>query len=305
MKNISLKKYFLTILTVLLFVHNGYCQAHAGQNHPLRVLVVGNSFSQNATTYLPQIAREGGRELVIGRAEIGGCSLQKHWELAELDRTEPNNPKGKPYLGNKSLRMLLTEGIWDVVTFQQYSGLSGNIQSYRPYAKMLYNLIKQLQPKARILLHQTWAYRSDSRSFGEVAPGVPAKSEKEMYERSRAAYLQIAKENNISLIPTGDAFWLISSDSASAYKKDENFNPETAIYPALPDQKNSLNIGWVWVDNKLVFDTHHANDAGKYLGGLVWYKILFKKSVKKVKFVPKGISKEFAGLLKGKVENKL
>jgi hypothetical protein len=42
------------------------------------LFLIGNSFSQNAAKYLPQLAQEGNHPLIIGRAEIGGCSLQKH-----------------------------------------------------------------------------------------------------------------------------------------------------------------------------------------------------------------------------------
>lgn len=296
---LRIQTYVIALLTVFIVSFNGYAQSNnVGKHNPLRILLIGNSFSQNASTYLPQLAKEGGHDLIIGHAEIGGCSLQKHWELAELNKTDPDNPKGKPYVGNKSLRMLLTDGEWDVVTLQQYSALSGNVESYRPYASNLHTLIKQLQPKARILLHQTWAYRSDSKSFGEIAPGKPAQTEKEMYNSSWAAYHQIAKEVNIGIIPTGDAFWLMSSNQKSAYRKDENFNPETAVYPALPNQTNSLNVGYTWINNKLNFDTHHANDAGKYLGGLVWYAMIFNQRIDRIKFKPQSVSKKFAKQLK-------
>ena len=42
-------------------------------NKPLRVFLIGNSFSQNATRYLPELAKEGGHQLELGRAELGGC----------------------------------------------------------------------------------------------------------------------------------------------------------------------------------------------------------------------------------------
>lgn len=44
----------------------------------LKLFIIGNSFSQNAAKFLPQLAKEGGKELKIGRAELGGCSLQRH-----------------------------------------------------------------------------------------------------------------------------------------------------------------------------------------------------------------------------------
>src|SRR5690606_17067374 len=116
---------------------------------------------------LPDLAKEGGHELVIGRAELGGCSLERHWNHAAAAEADPEDPKGKPYKG-KSLKMLLGEGTWDVVTLQQYSLLSGDVNTYRPFAKQLYDYVKKLQPNAEVVFHQTWAYRSDAKAFGKI-----------------------------------------------------------------------------------------------------------------------------------------
>ncbi len=70
------------MLALLLVFNSGYAQsgrAAAGKTDTLRLFLIGNSFSQNAARFLPQLAEEGGHPLVIGRAEIGGCTLQKHW----------------------------------------------------------------------------------------------------------------------------------------------------------------------------------------------------------------------------------
>ena len=264
----------------------------------LRILIIGNSFSQNPSTYIQQLAKESGHELTVGHAEIGGCPLQKHWDLAEVSRKDPSDPKGRPYNG-KSLRMLLSEGKWDVVTLQQYSLLSGDVSTYMPYARNLYNLIKEFQPQAEVVLQQTWAYRSDSKQFGMIASNKYAADEKEMYEKSRAAYHAIADSLHVRIIPTGDAFWCMDSDKKWGYKKDEKFDFTNHVYPTLPDQINSLHAGYMWdKDKKLVFDSHHANQAGKYLGSMVWHVFLFGEPAKNVRFVPKDVSVQFAERLK-------
>ncbi|MGV3641988.1 MAG: DUF4886 domain-containing protein, partial [Adhaeribacter sp.] len=51
--------------------------AKADKQKSLRLFIIGNSFSQNAARFLPQFAQEEGHELVIGRAEIGGASMQR------------------------------------------------------------------------------------------------------------------------------------------------------------------------------------------------------------------------------------
>src|SRR5687768_18611640 len=86
----------------------------------LRLFVVGNSFSNNATKYLPELAKEGGHELITARAMTGGCSFERHWKAVEAWHGNPEDPKAKIYSG-KSLEELITKGTWDVITFQQYS----------------------------------------------------------------------------------------------------------------------------------------------------------------------------------------
>jgi hypothetical protein len=284
----------LCAIILLAIFHSGFAQ---NQSDTLRLFLIGNSFSQNAGRYLPQLAQEGNHPLIIGRAEIGGCSLQKHWELAELAEKDPNDPKGKPYKG-KSLRMLLSEGKWDVVTIQQNSMNSADPATYRPYARKLYDFIKLLQPNARVVMHQTWAYRSDSKDFSQVAANQFAKNEKEMWQKSRAAYRSAASELGIEIMPVGDAFWKVSSGK-QGFRKDPAFDEQKAVYPALPVQKNSLHQGYYWDKNKkIVFDSHHANEAGCFLGSLVWYTFLFDESPEKLTFTPQGVPADFGQYLK-------
>jgi hypothetical protein len=282
-----MKKLFLLLSVCFLLTQ-------AAQARTVRLFVIGNSFSQNATRYLPQLAKEGGQELVIGRAELGGHSLKQHWSYVEANDANPDDPKGKPY-GGKSLRELLSQGQWDIVTIQQYSLLSSDIETYRPYAQKLRDFIKTLQPKAEVVVHQTWAYRSDAKTFGKTT-----KTQQEMWEKSHAAYYTVAGELGLRVIPSGDAFWKITTDPKWVYKKDPNFDFDKPVSPALPDQTNSLNVGYSWskAGDKFNFDANHANAAGCYLGALVWYGFLFGESPEKLTFVPPGVPADFAAQLR-------
>lgn len=268
-----------------------------GLKQPVRLFLIGNSFSQNATKYLPQLSKEGGHDLVIGRAEIGGSSLQRHWNHAEAAERNPDDPQGKPY-GGKSLKMLLSEGVWDVVTIQQASILSGNVETYRPYARNLYEYVKKLQPRAKVVFHQTWAYRADSKDFSQISKEDSAKSAQEMWETSRAAYHTIATELAIPVIPNGDAFYRMNSKKKWAYQTDNTVDFRQLNAPGLPNQTHSLHMGYRWDNGKLAFDSHHANDAGCYLGALVWYGFLYNESPVKLTFSPEGIDPGFATQLR-------
>ncbi|MGV3557638.1 DUF4886 domain-containing protein [Larkinella arboricola] len=288
---------FLLLVVTHPFVFSQTGSGAKTSGKPLRLFIIGNSFSGNATRYLPELSKEGGHELHIGRAELGGCSLQRHWEIAEAAEANPDDPKGKAYNG-KSLKMLLSEGTWDVVTLQQYSMLSGDVETYQPYARKLYEYIKKIQPAAKIVFHQTWAYRADADGFGKIAGKTVAQTEKEMWEKSRAAYHTVARELGVSIIPTGDAFWRMSSDRNWGFQKENGFNAATAQPPRLPNEKNSLHVGYQWKGNKLAFDSHHANKAGCYLGALVWYGFLFNESPVRLTFAPEEVPAGFAAQLR-------
>jgi hypothetical protein len=294
--NLSPKIHRTIFVAVLLLILQ--FSASASGTDTLRLFLIGNSFSQNAARYLPQLAKEGNHPLVLGRAEIGGCPLKKHWELAELSETNPDDPKGKPYNG-KSLRMLLSQGKWDVVTLQQYSMHSGDISTYRPYAEKLFNYIKSIQPDATVVIHQTWAYRDDSKDWTQISEGNFARNSEEMYNMSKSAYYTIASELGVKVMPVGDAFRQVSTDKKWKFTPDASFDYKNPVYPNLPVEKNSLHVGYFWnKEQKFAFDSHHANAAGCFLGSLVWYSFLFNDSPEKLKFVPQEVPADFAVYLK-------
>ena len=45
-------------------------------------------------------------------------------------------------------------------------------------------------------------------------------------------------------------------------------------------------------------DGHHANWAGEYLLGCVWYEVLFEQSVLDNSYAPKGVDPEYAAFLR-------
>jgi hypothetical protein len=280
----------LSKFRICLFVLLSVCLTAGAQKvKKARLFIIGNSFSQNAATYLPQLAREGKIDLEIGRAELGGCSLERHWKLAEKNE--------KAYKG-QSLRDMLGKGAWDMVTIQQYSLLSGDPASYEPYARQLVSLIRELQPKAKIFIHQIWAYRNDAASFGKINGETRAKTAEEMHQHVRAAYHKTAEELGLTVIPSGDAFAAMNTDPAWRYKKDAAYNFDAPTSPQLPDQTNSLHVGYIWRSGKLAFDANHANAAGCYLGSLVWYRTLLGGNVKKVRFTPDAVPAPMAAQFK-------
>ncbi len=271
------------------------------QGKTVRLLTVGNSFSQNATKYLDRIVAADGNTLIHHRCVIGGSGPDQHLAKAALHEKDPRDKAGL-YSSGKSLAQELRAEKWDVITIQQASIRSHDAANYRPAAKELYDYIKKYAPGSEVVIHQTWAYRVDDPRFRtpSAKPGEP-KTQKEMYDGLASAYRTIAKELGVRRIPVGDAFYLADTDPKWGYQPDPKFDPKAAKPPALPVQTHSLHVGqrWVTANGKatLQMDGHHANAAGEYLGGLVFYEFLYGKSAVGNKFRPEGMDADYARFL--------
>jgi hypothetical protein len=275
----------------------------AAETQTVRLLTIGNSFSRNATHYLPDLAKAGGHKLIHRPIVVGGASLQLHaekFQKFELDATD----KAGCYTNGRSLKQELMADRWDFVTIQQASIKSHDIETYRPFAGQLRDYVKKHAPQAKLLVHQTWAYRCDDPRFMKPSgkPGEPPTREA-MYRMLTSAYRTIAAELGARIIPVGDAFDLADRDAKWGYRPDTKFVSKNAKFPALPDQTHSLHVGWQWRKGKdgkqtLGMDGHHANTAGEYLGACVWYEVLFGESVVGNRFVPKGLDAAYARFLR-------
>ena len=274
----------------------------AAEAKTVKLLTIGNSFSNNATRHLGALAKAGGNTLIHTPLIIGGASFQVHVDKAQLHEKNPKDPKGL-YTNKLGLQESLASNKWDYVTIQQASIKSHDYATYQPYATWLRDCVTKNAPQAKLLIHQTWEYRKDDPRFTKPSdkPGEP-KTQDEMYQMLTAAYTKLARESGSRIIPTGNAFHAANSDPTWGYKVDTAFDFKSAKYPALPDQTHSINMGWQWKKQKdgkytLGIDGHHANTAGEYLGACVWYEVLFGESAVGNSYIPKGIPADYARFL--------
>lgn len=262
-------------------------------NNTVRVLTIGNSFAQNACKFLSEIAADGGVELVIGTANLGGCTLERHASLAKQSAGDPSN---KPYthvVGSQrrklSLQEYLTAEPWDFVTLQQMSALSFKSDTYHPHIDELVAIIRSLAPNAKILIHETWAYRPDAPLLKQWGM-----TQDEMHAGIVEAYASVAKQFDAGLIPVGSAFHRFRSTAGrKVVVPDPDYDFENPTYPERPNQTNSLVAGWYWDvkgdEKSLRLDFKHANVAGCYLAGLVWYEMLTGNDAREIRYTPRGV----------------
>ena len=211
----------------------------------MQILAIGNSFSQDAVRYLHKIARKAGDKLTVVNLYIGGCTLERHFRNMHTgERAYELEINGERSGFFVSLKEALLNRAWDVVTFQQGSPKSTNYDTYQPYLGELSAYVRQLCPKAKQVIHQTWAYEAGSEKL-TVLMGYsdPAQMTADIV----AAYAEAAASIGAdAIIPSGA---LMAKMSANGMEKVHR-------------------------------DTFHASlGAGRYALALLWYGVLTGKDV--------------------------
>ena len=206
----------------------------------MKILSIGNSFSQDAQRYLHRLAKKAGAELTSANLYIGGCTLRTHY-LNMLDDVAAYTYEfnGESTGLKVSIRQALVSNDWDVITLQQASPSSVKYETFTPYLEELAAYVRKYCPHSKLMIHQTWAYEADSdRLKTRMGFDTPA----QMLSAVRAAYRQAADVIGAdATIPAGEAML----------------------------RAVELGIG------KIHRDTFHASlGAGRYLLALCWYRAL-------------------------------
>ena len=220
----------------------------------LKVLAVGNSFSDNTTDYLYDIAKaEGMTDIAIGRLYISGCTLATHLQNAQLNLTAYEYGKNTDGYWNMtqsvSMRQALQDEDWDIITVQQGSGTSGVASSYGDAAALVeYINANKKNPNARLVWHMTWAYQQGS---------------------------------------TNKAFPNYGSDQMTMYTAicdavKEAILPMKEFHSVIPTGTAIQNARTSSMGDNLTRDTYHLNDLGKVIGSYTWYAAFTEKPLEKI-----------------------
>lgn len=235
----------------------------------LKILTIGNSFSDDATNWLYGIATSAGVEKVkFGNLYIGGCSLATHLNNAL------NDASAYEYRVNDSGEWVTTEYYkmsdaiksenWDFITFQQASGFSGIKDSYEPLSA-LEDYVRELNQTAKFGWHQTWAYQQDS-THSDFARYD--KDQIKMYNAIVSAVKEkVLTEPRIKILaPSGTA---VQNARTSAY------------------------------GDTFTRDGYHLTyDFGRYIAGVTLFSSLTGISPDEVTFKPNGVNDEKAAVAK-------
>ena len=167
----------------------------------MKLLSIGNSFSQDAQAFLHRLAVANGVALDTTNLVIPGCTLETHWNhMKDGEAAYYLEQDGADCHRMVTLDEGLALGAWDVITLQQASGFSGKPQSYVPYLTDLAAYVRAKCPGAKLYFHQTWAYAVDS-DHGHFA--FYHNDQQEMYRRICDCAELASRLIDAPLLPSG------------------------------------------------------------------------------------------------------
>ena len=255
-----MKQYKIVVICmcILLLLAGGVY----AQQKTVRILAIGNSFSQDAVEqYLHELAEAEGISTIIGNMFIGGCSLERHVKNARDNAPayayrKISTDGKKREKGKMSLETVLADEDWDYVSLQQASPFSGMYETYEASLPELIEYVKaRLPKKTKLMLHQTWAYASTSRHSGFKNYNC---NQLTMYQAIADAVKKAAKANKIKIvIPSG-----------------------TAIQ----------NARTSFIGDHLNRDGYHLDvKIGRYTAACTWFERIFKHNVVGNPYTPEGL----------------
>ncbi len=242
---------------------------------PLKVLMIGNSFSICALKYMPPVAASLDLPLDLCSLYIGGCSLRRHAGNVRTPEKAPyfvswnyvSETEGKPapfvsvLTKNKdgkwhgNIPAMLAADKWDVVTIQQASHESWNPKCYEPYGTELLATIRKLAPQAKVYVQQTWSYTPWDKRLKRWGFDQNA-----MFDKLEAAYAEFAARHKIDQILTGKAVQRYRKELPVVYTEKSNDDDVCGT-------RRFVEKDGKWEPKGDVF---HFNDQGEFLQALVW-----------------------------------
>lgn len=251
------------------------------QKTSIKILAIGNSFSEDSMEYLYGILQDlGYKEIVLGNMYTGGCSLATHAKNIEHKEkgyysTYHENTNGKWTHDSNSPTLVKTinKYDWDYVSIQQVSGDSGRPETFEPYLTTVIDYVKEKCPNAEIMWNMTWAYPegSDYSSFKNYGY-----DQMTMYNAilSTTKSLILPREEISFVIPTGTAVQ----------------NARTSFITESQLHRDNL---------------HLSNDIGRFLAAMMWARQITGMSVANVTYNPavNKINEQIMTVIKESVEN--
>lgn len=256
------------IFTLLFAVLLAFTSLSANAAEIIRILAIGNSFSEDAVEQnLREICASEGVSVVIGNLFIAACDIDRHVENIVLNapayRYRKIGADGKMTERNgATLQSALKDEKWDYITFQQASAKSGQYATYHQLGELLMKVRETVGPRPVFCWHMTWAYATNSTHAGFPAYASNQLNMFHAIEECAKLVMRDHPELKI-LIPAGTAIQ----------------NARTAMIAG----------------DDLTRDGHHLElRVGRYVAACTWCAALFRRLLTDSLWRPKGVTPEQA-----------
>lgn len=229
----------------------------------LRVLFIGNSFSDDTMEFVTSIAKSSGYEdIMLGNLYVGACSINMHLknatENAPVYLFRTNSGDGWRYEPSFSIREALESNRWDWVSILSGTGDGSRKTEKESYSRLpeLIAFVKSVVGEVKIAYNMAWL-------------GLSTHSHPET----------ISYDGNIMLMY--DKMTAVMRDYVS---KMEGVTTVIATGTAI---ENAIALGL----SSLYRDGYHLSmGLGRFIAGLCFFAAITGEDVNAVTYAPHGVS---------------
>ena len=178
----------------------------------MKILSIGNSFSQDSTALLQLLTDK----ITARNLYIGGCSLDMHAANIENDAAKYELQENGEKMQNAlvGVKEALISDKWDYITVQQVSGRSGVYESFYPYLGELLDYVRKYSD-AEIVLHETWSYEIGS---GHPDFAIYNSDREQMAQAIKETYEKVSAKENLRIIRVGEVVQNLRAKPSFDYK---------------------------------------------------------------------------------------
>ena len=238
----------------------------------LKILAIGNSFSQDAMYMLYEIAtKEGYTEVILGNLYDGGCTLAEHAQYIAENQTAYTFQYNRSGVWESTKSYTFLGGLqaedWDIITLQQGSTKSGLVETYNEDIQTIVDYVNQnkTNPDAKMYWHMTWAY--------------PQYSTQAAFSKNYGSDQMTMYNMIISCV-------------------QEKIVTDPAFVDVLPSGTAVQNARTSYIADMWNRDGYHLNDLGRLLAGYTWFCKLTGKTLDTiaVEVIPQKLLKSTDGV---------
>ena len=290
--------FFLSAVLLMTAIPVGIASA-ANEPVPIKVLAIGNSYSNNVTQYIQGVAESMGLDISAASLYYPGCDLKRHvahyqtWQecveasdgdidaartlyhdASNSKKYEELSVNGKANYSIRSLYDAVRYDDWDYITIQQSPDGCDDFDTYwteeKPYLTKLYDFIqaeyasmgKECPP---ILVHQTWSFNDDmckdnAYTYWPVDYNNTADMFAAIEDANNKAVAKIKEVEGLDKAPT-----IIRVGEAIQLAQDQ--------YGYSGKANPTVANGAVYADT-----ISHLNPRGRYIAACVWIETLAKEA---------------------------